>query len=159
MTLSQVNTRTDAWIERLNFKEEGEAVRKGEVLFELYSPALVNVQEEFLSVLATGNASLIRAAKARLLSLGGTQRLIDTLERDRKVSQRLRYTAARSGYITRLPVREGQYVTPTTEVMSISDLASVWVIADVMEKQSQWLRVGQSASLTLDYLPGCYVPL
>ncbi len=153
-TLSQVNTRTDGWIEVLNFKEEGEPVKKGEVLFELYSPTLVNAQEEFLSVLATGSASLIRAAKARLHSLGGTDRLIQQLERTRKVSRRLSYTADRSGYVTRLPVREGQYVTPMTEVMSISDLTSVWVIADVLEKQSQWLRVGQAAELTLDYLPG-----
>ena len=153
-SLSQINTRTDGWVERLYIKEEGEPVSKGDVLFELYSPTLVNAQEEFLSVLATGNTALIRAAKSRLHSLGGDDRLIRGLERSRKVSQRIKYSADRSGYITRLPIREGQYVTPKTEMMSISDLTSVWVIADVFEKQSQWLRIGQTAELTLDYLPG-----
>ena len=44
-TVQQVNTRVDGWIERLATKASGDPVSKGQLLFELYSPTLVNAQE------------------------------------------------------------------------------------------------------------------
>jgi Cu(I)/Ag(I) efflux system membrane fusion protein len=44
--VSQINLRTEGWIERLLIKNEGERVKKGQLLFEFYSPQLVNAQKE-----------------------------------------------------------------------------------------------------------------
>ena len=43
-----VNLRTDGWIERLVVKTVGERVKKGQLILEVYSPKLVNAQEEYL---------------------------------------------------------------------------------------------------------------
>jgi Cu(I)/Ag(I) efflux system membrane fusion protein len=51
-------------------------------------------------------------------------------------------------------VREGMYVKPETTVMSLADLSSVWLLADVFERQAEWVKVGQTAEVQLSYLPG-----
>jgi Cu(I)/Ag(I) efflux system membrane fusion protein len=51
-------------------------------------------------------------------------------------------------------VREGIFVTPATNVMSIARLDRVWVLAEVFERQAAWVSAGQTAEVTLDYLPG-----
>jgi Cu(I)/Ag(I) efflux system membrane fusion protein len=53
-----------------------------------------------------------------------------------------------------LNVREGVYVEPNTTAMSLADLSSVWLQAEVFESQAQWVAAGQAAEARLDYLPG-----
>ncbi len=152
--LSHVHLRTEGWIERLNVKSEGERVRRGEVLFELYSPALVTAQEEYLQALAVGNKPLIDASRERLLALGLTSGQVNGLRKSRKVSQRVSFHASQDGVVASLNVREGMYVKPVTEVLSLADLSSVWLLAEVFEQQSEWVKVGQPADVRLSYLPG-----
>jgi len=44
--ITHVHLRTEGWIDKLGVKAEGGRVKKGELLFELYSPTLVNAQDE-----------------------------------------------------------------------------------------------------------------
>ncbi|NIQ11665.1 MAG: efflux RND transporter periplasmic adaptor subunit, partial [Gammaproteobacteria bacterium] len=43
-----VNSKIDGWVEQLYVDETGQFVKKGAPLLEIYSPALVSAQEEFL---------------------------------------------------------------------------------------------------------------
>ena len=45
-------------------------------------------------------------------------------------------------------------VTPDMTVISITELDSLWVIAEVPESRSSWIRPGTSAELTFPSLPG-----
>jgi Cu(I)/Ag(I) efflux system membrane fusion protein len=56
--------------------------------------------------------------------------------------------------IAHLGVREGIFVTPSTEIMSIAELDTIWVLAEVFERQSAWVKAGQHAMVELDYVPG-----
>ena len=67
--LVHIHPRVEGWIETLYVKAAGDQVKQGEPLYTLYSPQLVNAQEELLLALKRNNAVLIRAAKARLASL------------------------------------------------------------------------------------------
>jgi len=60
--LSHVHLRTSGWIEKLYVNSDGERVKQGDVLFELYSRELVNAQEEYVQALGGDNAYLRRAA-------------------------------------------------------------------------------------------------
>ncbi len=153
-SLHQINTRVDGWIEKLLIKNDGEPVTRGQVLFELYSPTLVNAQVEYLAALAGRSSSLRKASRDRLAALGVTAGQIDALRKSRKAAQRIQIRARADGLVTRLMVREGVYVTPATAIMSVARLDSVWVLAEVFERQSDWVRVGQAADVRLDYLPG-----
>jgi len=153
-TLQHVHTRVDGWIETLAKTATGDPVKKGELLFELYSPTLVNAQQELLTALASNNQGLKDASRDRLTALGVTRSEIARLERDREVSQRIRVYAESDGVVAHLGVRDGIFVTPATDVMSIARLDRVWVLAEVFERQSAWVQPGQAASVELDYLPG-----
>jgi Cu(I)/Ag(I) efflux system membrane fusion protein len=153
-SLHQINTRVDGWIEKLLVKNEGEPVTRGQVLFELYSPTLVNAQQEYLAALAGSSSSLREASRERLAALGVTAGQIDAIRKSRKSTQRIQIRAQADGLVTRLMVQEGVYVTPATTIMSVARLNSVWVLAEVFERQSDWVRAGQAADVRLDYLPG-----
>ena len=153
-TLQHVHTRVEGWIEELAATATGDPVKKGQLLFELYSPTLVSAQQEYLAALSSNNEGLRAASRDRLLALGVTNREIARLDRDRTASQRVRVYADTDGVIAQLGVREGMFVTPATEVMSIAQLDKVWVVAEVFERQSALVEPGQPATVELDYLPG-----
>ncbi len=152
-TVQHVHTRVDGWIEKLATKAKGDPVKRGQLLFELYSPTLVNAQEEYLVALRSGNKLLLQASKERLAALGVTASEIARLDKERTARQRVRVYAEVDGVITHLGVREGIYVTPANEIMSVAQLDKVWVLAEVFERQAAWVKPGQSAVVELDYLP------
>jgi Cu(I)/Ag(I) efflux system membrane fusion protein len=156
-TVHHIHSRVDGWVEKLGPNASGESVKKGQLLFELYSPLLVSAQEEYLSAARSKNTSLRKASRNRLVALGVTASEIVRLESERSVRQRVPVYAASDGVIAKLGVRHGMFVTPATEIMSIANLDTVWVLAEVLERQATWVEAGQTASVSFDYLPGTVI--
>jgi len=152
--VSHIHLRTEGWIEQLVAHSEGERVRKGEQLLELYSPDLVNAQEEFVQALTGGNRGLIRASRARLMALGIPANQVKQLEKTRKVKQTIAIYSPQDGVVSKLMVRHGMFVTPDKQVMSLADLSSVWLLAEIYEAQADWVKVGFPAEVSLAFLPG-----
>ena len=153
-TLYHVHSRVDGWVESLSINASGDPVRAGQVLFELYSPTLVSAEEEYLAAIRRGNAPLKEASRKRLVALGLSDERIAGLARDMAVEERVQVLAERDGVVAELGVREGIFITPATNIMSVADLKKVWVLAEVFERQADWVTAGQAAEVTLDYLPG-----
>ena len=152
--VSHIHLRTEGWIENLKIRSEGERVKKDDRLFDFYSPALVNAQEEFVQAISVKNKSLISASSERLLALGVSKGQIASLRKSRKVRQYISVFAPQDGVVSTLPVREGMFIKPSMKVMSLADLSSVWLLAEVFERQVNWVSQGDSAEVTLSYLPG-----
>lgn len=152
--LSHLHLRTEGWIEKLNVKSDGERVKKGDVLFELYSRELVNAQEEYLQALRGSNDHLERASRERLEALGMSSAQIKQVARNKRAYQKVRILASQDGIIDSLNVREGMYVKPDTEVLTLADLSSIWLLVDIFERQANWVATGQPAEVRLGYLPG-----
>ena len=152
--VSQINLRTEGWIERLLVKNEGERVKKGQLLFEFYSPQLVNAQKEFVQVKRRNDAQMLSAAEEKLLALGMVRDDIGRLAKTLKVTNTIQVLAPQDGTVTRLNVKEGMFVKPATEILSLADLSSVWLQAGVFESQADWVTEQQSAEARLNYMPG-----
>ncbi|HAS6167733.1 TPA: efflux RND transporter periplasmic adaptor subunit [Vibrio vulnificus] len=152
--LWQTNVRVSGWVEKLYINAVGEQVKKGEVLFTLYSPELVKAQEELLNAKRTGRDGLVKGATERLLSLGVDREQINQVIRRGKASQTIEIKALANGVIASLNIREGGYLSPAQAVISAGPLNEVWVDAEVFERQAHWLTNGSQASMTLDALPG-----
>lgn len=151
--LFHIHPRVDGWIENLFIKADGDPVKKGQPLYTLYSPQLVNVQEEFILVLKQGNKALINATRSRLNALHLSDTFIAKLEKTRKVQQSVTFYAPKSGVIDGLNIREGFYVKPGNTLMMIAQLSHVWVEAEVFERDASFIRVGANIDMTLDYFP------
>ncbi|HID45757.1 MAG TPA: efflux RND transporter periplasmic adaptor subunit, partial [Chromatiaceae bacterium] len=96
----------------------------------------------------------IQASRERLNALGISRGDITRLEKRRKVRQTVAIYAPQDGVVSELPVREGMYVKPNMNVMTLADLSSVWLIAEIFERQANWVKTGDKAEVTLPFLPG-----
>ncbi len=151
--LFQTNLLVNGWVQELNVNTEGEKVRKGDVLFTLYSPELVKAQDDLLSAYRSGRKPLIRGAKERLLALGVDNAQINTIAQKGRTQQHIAIKAPADGVIAKLNVREGGYVSPAKTVITAGPLDEVWVDVEVFERQSHWINVGDQAEMRLDALP------
>jgi len=152
--LVHIHPRVSGWVESLYVKTAGDPVTEGQPLYALYSPELVNAQEEFLLALKRNNQSLITAASSRLRALHLSEEFIDNLRRRGTSVQTVTFYAVQGGVVDELQIREGFYVQPGTTMMSIGELDQVWVEAEVFERQATNLEAGLSVTMHLDYVPG-----
>ncbi|MGB2742072.1 MAG: efflux RND transporter periplasmic adaptor subunit [Cognaticolwellia sp.] len=152
--LVHIHPRVQGWIEKLHVTAIGDPVKKGQPLYEIYSPELVNAQEEFLLALDRNNNRLISAAKNRLSALQLPKSIIAELQKTKKVQQRITFYAPQNGVVENLKIREGFFVKPGSTLMSIADLSEVWVEAEVFERQAGQVDTDTPVTMTLDYLPG-----
>ncbi|CAA0312629.1 Cation efflux system protein [Alteromonas alvinellae] len=149
-SIVHIHPRVSGWVDRLFIKSQGEQVEKGQALYTLYSPELVSAQEEYVLALKRGDSRLIQGAAERLKTLGLSKGVIEELQKSRRVAQTVTFNAPQSGVVEALNIREGFYVQPGTTLMSIAQLDTVWVIAEVPEKYAQVIAPHNGAVVTLD---------
>ncbi|GLX80388.1 copper transporter [Thalassotalea insulae] len=152
--LVHIHPRVDGWIEQLYVKAVGDPVTKGQALYTLYSPELVNAQEEFLIALSRGNNALISAARSRLTALQLSKKFITELEKSQQVQQFITFYAPQSGVVDGLQIRAGSYVKPGTTLMAIGQLDQVWVEAEIFERDAELVKTDAPVTMSLDYLSG-----
>ncbi len=152
--ISHIHTYADGWLRKLAVKAVGESVHTGQLLFQLYSPTLVNAQSDYLLTLNSGNTGLINAAHKQLLALQISEQQIQQLTQTHQVSQLVDIYAPQNGVVIALNVREGMRVTPEMDIMSLSDLANVWMMAEVDEAQATWVKVGEPVEARFTAFPG-----
>ncbi len=165
--LARVNIKIAGWIEDLHVSAIGDHVKKGQILFGIYSPELVATQEEYLLALhgvkelggsefpevARGAQDLLEATRRRFKLWDITEDHIGDLERTGKVLRTLPIHSPTTGTVIRMEARLGTYVTPGTELYMIADLSHVWILADIYEYELPLVKLGQGATVTLSYDP------
>jgi len=152
--LWQTNVRVSGWVDKLYINAVGERVKKGDVLFTFYSPDLVKAQQDLINAYQSGRTGLVRGAKERLASLGVDSEQIIHIIKERKATQNIAVKAISDGVIASLNIREGGYISPMQAIISGGPIDDVWVEAEVFERQSEWIKEGIYASMSLDAIPG-----
>jgi Cu(I)/Ag(I) efflux system membrane fusion protein len=150
----QVRPRAEGWIEGLSVRAMGETVSAGQLLFTVYSPMLESAQQEYLDAIRIGNDDLVAASRDRLRALGLDSATVLRLANSGRASGRVPFHAPVAGVVTELAIREGAMVTPEMMAMTITELGSLWVIAEVPESQAGWVAPGTVAELRFPSLPG-----
>ena len=154
-TLTTVTTKIEGWIEDLSVDATGMAVKKGQALFSVYSPKLLQTQEEYLMAFKAkkGSALLASASRRRLRLWDVTAGQIRDLEKRGKVIRALPVLSPAAGIVTEKTALTGMYVKPGMALYKIADLSKVWVLADIYEHELPWVRTGQMAEITFASLP------
>jgi Cu(I)/Ag(I) efflux system membrane fusion protein len=152
--ISHIHSYADGWIQNLVVKSTGINVAKGQLLLQLYSRTLVNAEEEYLIALESKDQSLIEASIQKLHALGMAESQIRQLKKTRKANHLVDIYSPQNGIVATLNVREGTQITPGMEIMSISDLSTVWIMVEIFEEQSAWVKVGQPAEAIFAAFPG-----
>ena len=163
-----VTTKYSGWVEKVYVNYVGEPVRQGQPLFEVYSPELVQTEQELLSALDFARdmreapedsrrraESLVEAARIRLGYWDISPEQIEKLETTREVFRTLTVVAPKGGLVMkRMAGLEGMAVRPGMEIFHLADLSSLWLSVEVFENQVAWVRQGTPAEISLPYFPG-----
>ncbi|MCG7991371.1 MAG: efflux RND transporter periplasmic adaptor subunit [Candidatus Thiodiazotropha lotti] len=151
---SEVSSRVAGWLERLSVTAVGDPIKKGDLLYQLFSPDLVAAQRDYVSALQGGNQQRIRSAAVRLEALGVSKGFIKSLRKQGKVVDRVPFYAVTDGTLSELRVREGAYVRPGETLAVIQDYSTVWINAAVAEKDLSEVSMETPVQVILPNLPG-----
>jgi Cu(I)/Ag(I) efflux system membrane fusion protein len=163
-----ITTKYPGFIEKAYVNYVGEPVKKGQPLFEVYAPELVQTEQELLAAARYAKRmsdtdqetraraeSLLAAARERLRYWDITEQQIEEIERTGKVVRTLKVFSPSDGVIMkRMPGLEGMATRPGMELLHIADLSNLWLTVEVYEDQLPWVDVGGVASVSLTYFPG-----
>lgn len=155
--LSQSQTsHVSGRIEKLFVNFTGESVRQGQTIAVIYSPDLLNAQQELLEALKMQDISplLIQAAREKLRLWKLSDEQIANIEASGNASPLVEVKANTSGIVTTKNVNEGDYISQGGVLFDIANLSKVWVVFDAYESDLPFLKVGDKLEYTLQALPG-----
>jgi membrane fusion protein, copper/silver efflux system len=157
----------EGWIERLHVNTTGQPVGRGQTLFEVYSPELVSAQREY-QVAAQGIEKLAgatpeaqasmrqvaEAALARLRNWDISAEQIQALAAGGEPRRTLSFRSPVSGVILEKKAVQGMRFMPGEALYQVADVSSVWVLAEVFERDIAVIKIGQSVAVGIDAYPG-----
>lgn len=166
--MSRLHPKVEGWIEDVRVDKTGQSVAKGDVLLSIYSPKLVSTQQEYLLALNNlsalsnspfedirqGAEDLVKSSRERLQLLDVSAHQVSELEQSRAIQKYIHIHSPATGTVIRIGSRQGQFVTPKTELYMMVDLNRVWVYADVYEYELPWVKIGDEVEMTLASVPG-----
>lgn len=163
-----VTTKVDGWIEKLYVNYTGQHVSKGAKLMEIYSPMLVAAQQELLTALSyqsslkgsslediknSSNEMLKNSVrKLQLLNISDSE--IERLKDTREVKTTVTLFALNSGTVLEKNILEGQKIMAGEPLLKIANLYNLWLTADVYEYEISKVKIGSSANINFNFLPG-----
>src|SRR5678816_1944779 len=152
--LADVTTKFRGWIENLYVDSTGKQVRKGEPLFDIYSPDLYSAQNEYvLAQNQAGGSGLKASARQKLKLFDISEDQIAQLEKSRQPQRTLRVDAPIDGIVVEKNAVQGQMVEAGMRLYRLADLGIVWVQSQIYEQDLSLLKLGQEAEVSLSYLP------
>jgi len=152
--IATLQARVGGYIERQSVRATGAPVTRGQVLAEITSPELVQAQDELLVAKRLGDAMLIDAAKSRLGLLGMSAAQIEAVANGGRVQRSVAIVAPASGIVTEILARPGMNVAAGAPLFSFASLDSVWVVAEVPERDAAGIAAGREAQVRFAALPG-----
>lgn len=164
----RLHPKTEGWIETLRVNKTGQRVRKNDDLLSIYSPHHVASLREYVLALnglkimqnspieeiRRGAEELVKSSRERLKLLDVQDHQLHDLSNIDAIKKGLHIHSPADGIVVNIGAREGQYVTPETELFMIADLSKVWVYAEIYEYELPWVKEGDPVEIRLAGVPG-----
>lgn len=155
---AQVHVRAAGYVEAIHVKDIGVKVKAGEALVSIYSPEVLQAQQELLTMSAWSTPGLppppVAAARKKLELLGVGKATIDAIIAKGQPVRAIGVSSPIAGYVTRKDVVLGSYAMPDKAIFEVADLARVYLVASLYPHQLAAVRPGDDATFTTPSLPG-----
>jgi Cu(I)/Ag(I) efflux system membrane fusion protein len=161
-----VAPKFEGWIERLQVNATGQPVAKGQPLLDVYSPELVSAQSEYAIATAgvdtlknaggeaqAGMKQLSESSLTRLKNWDISEEQIAQLRQGSDSRHTLTLHSPANGFVMEKKAVQGMRFMPGDVLFQIADLGSVWLVADIFERDLAQIRVGQMAAVKIDAWP------
>lgn len=139
------------WIEKLLVNATGDTVVRGQPLFEVYSPELNVLQQEFM--LSRGAQGPAASAEGRLRNLDYPEGDLEKLRRGERPPRLIAVPAPTAGTVVEKTAVEGMRYQPGETLFRIVDTSVMWVLAEVYEQDLAFVKVGDTARVTVNAWP------
>lgn len=167
-SLGTVTAKLDGWIDKLYVDKTGQQVGVGAPLFSIYSKELEAAQSSFLDSLRdprltstsvseaerTRAKNLLESSRRRLESWDVSTDQIDALAKDKTYRRTFDLRSPFKGVVTHKEAVAGRFFKAGARLFEIADLSTVWIYAKIYEYERPWVKEGQSATISLSYIPG-----
>jgi membrane fusion protein, copper/silver efflux system len=164
----RLHPKVEGWIETMRVDKTGEKVKLNQDLLSIYSPQLVVSQQEYILALHNlkaleqspikdirrGAEELVHSSRERLRLLDVPEHQLYDLTHHHNIHKSLHIHSPAEGIVVNIGAREGQYVTPATEIYMVADLSTVWVYADIYENELPWVKEGDLVEMQVTGVPG-----
>jgi len=158
--------RFEGYVERLHVNVTGQPVTRGQPLFEAYSPELVSAQREYVIAMQgtqamkdagqeaqDGMKQLAESSLTRLRNWDLSPEQVAELTRTGRPQRSVTFPSPVSGVVTEKKALQGMRFMPGEMLYQVTDLSSVWVIADLSEQDIGLVRTGATARVTITAYP------
>jgi Cu(I)/Ag(I) efflux system membrane fusion protein len=162
-----VTPKFEGYVERLHVNVTGQAVASGQPLFDVYSPELVAAQREYAIAVQGldamkgagteargGMRQLAEASLEHLRHWGLSPDQLAALVQTGQTQRTVSFVSPVSGIVTEKKALQGMRFMPGDTLYQITDLSSIWVVADVFEQDIGQVRIGAKATVRVDAYPG-----
>ena len=163
-----VTTRYEGFVERVYVHSDGEQVRRGQPLFDVYAPELVQTQEELLAAVRYARRlvdtdaesrrraeAMVEAARRRLEAWEMPEKQIEAIESSGEVVRTVTVSSPVTGVVMRrLHGLQGMAIRPGVEALHVAHFSTLWLTVEVFEHQLAWIEAGDQAEIRFDYFPG-----
>lgn len=166
-TMFNISPKIEGWVRKLHVNAVGQRVRAGQILYETYSPDLVQRQRDYIDIftrkdqLTKGqaeipiyNVQMLAAlekerllSRAKLLNTDVSEKMLEEIEKTRLPVDIVPVYAPKSSFVTQIGAREGSYIAPMTNVLSFADASSVWIDIVLYPDQLAWVKEGDEATV------------
>ena len=163
--LAQITARLAGRIEKVRVFTNDQVVQGG-VLLEMYSQEYLTMQNEFLQSASRWNRiqqsaleekaiakAIYESAHRKLAVVGLSGEEIQDIESSRTPNTLFVVRAPFAGTILESKVRQGAYVEANAELFELADLSTLWILADIYEKDLLHVRVGMKAHVEVASYP------
>lgn len=164
--LYTVSAKFEGYVERLHVNATGQAVAKGQPLFDVYSPDLVSAQREYAiaaqgvhalkdagSEAQAGMKQLADSSLTRLKNWDISEEQIKALAKSGEARRTLTFRSPAGGIVTEKKAVQGMRFMPGEMLYQVADLSSIWVLADVFEQDIGLLKSGAAAQVKINAYP------
>lgn len=149
-----ITAKFNGRIEKLFVSKTGDNIAKNQALFEVYSPDIVQAQNELLIALNSSQNSLVSSAKKKLHIFGLSDGQINEIESTKEVKMTITYFSPIGGTVIEKKVQEGIYVNEGMAMFDVADLSNLWNISEINENEINMVRIGGKVNLSLQAYPG-----
>lgn len=156
--VSVIAMRAESFVQKVADVTTGSRVKAGQPLMEIYSSAIAAAAAEYLSTINSnivgGNATYGRGSRQRLTNLDVPEPIITTMEKSRIAPVTVQWSAPRDGIVLERNAIEGMRANPGDVLFRIADIAVVWALVDVAERDLGSIAVGQPVTIRARSFPG-----
>jgi Cu(I)/Ag(I) efflux system membrane fusion protein len=161
-----ISPRFEGYVERLHVNVTGQPVTKGQPLFEVYSPELVSAQREYAIAIQGMQAmkdagpdaqasmrQLAESSLARLRNWDLSPAQVTALRKTGQAQRTITFPSPVSGVVTEKKAIQGMRFMPGDTLYQVTDLSTVWVVADLAEQDIGLVRTGAKAAVRITAYP------